>query len=121
LKFVVDENVSFSVVRELKAKGHNVISIIEKGYRGLKNSEVFFLAVKERAIIITRDHHFTNPFKYPSEKTKGIIYIRYGNLTSEKEACLVLNFIKKHDLKEIDGSIVILSKETLKIRYPRKR
>jgi len=49
--------------------------------------------VREQAVLVTRDYHFTNPIRFPAEKTAGIIYIRHGNLKSEEEIMLMENFL----------------------------
>jgi len=118
MKFIVDENVSFNVVKELRASGHSVTSIIE-GYASIKDQKIYEMLIKEKAILITRDYHFTNPFRYPSEKTKGIIYIRHGNLKSKEEVNIISRFLKTCDFTKIKGSLVILDRTTIRIRPPR--
>lgn len=84
--------------------GHWVILFLHYQiiYAGIKDTEVYNLAIKEKAILITRDHHFTNAIRFPIGKSEGIIYIRYGNLRSE-EAELVVRLVKSHDLSAIKG------------------
>lgn len=116
MKFIVDENVSFSVFEKLKNLDLDVISIVDKKYSGLKDKEIYELAIKEKAIIITRDYHFTNSFIFPPENTEGIIYIRIGNLTSEEEVNLIEKFINKFDISKICGKLVTLYKDGIKVR-----
>jgi len=51
----------------------------------MADTEVFKLVVAGGAVLITRDAHFTNAVRFPSEKTGGIIYIRRGNLTAPEK------------------------------------
>ena len=120
MKFIVDENVSFSVVRGLRELGYNVIAIAEE-YVSIKDQSIYEMAIKEKAILITRDYHFTNSFRYPPEKTEGIVYIRHGNLKSKEEADIVFKFLKTCNLTEIRGSLVTLYRKSLKIRPPRTK
>jgi predicted nuclease of predicted toxin-antitoxin system len=84
MKIVVDENVSYGLVERLRIKGHEVTSISELAEkRRLSDEDVYTLILGEQAIFVTRDHHFTDPIRFPAEKTKGIIYIRHGNLKSD--------------------------------------
>ena len=85
------KNVSFSVVRKLRALGYNVIAIAEE-YASIKDQSIYEMAIREKAILITRDYHFTNSLRYPPEKTEGIVYIRHGNLKSNEEVDKSLNF-----------------------------
>lgn len=116
MKFVVDENVSLYVASRLKDLGHSVIVLSDNKYAGIKDVEVYNMAIKEKAILITRDHHFTNAVRFPTERTEGIIYIRYGNLRSDEEAALVVKFIGSYDLSTIKGQLITLYKDVIKIR-----
>ena len=64
--------------------GYDVISISEMPGRGMSDEDVYALTLREQAVLITRDYHFTNPIRFPVEKNI-IIYIRHGNLRSEEE------------------------------------
>ncbi|MFQ6056503.1 MAG: DUF5615 family PIN-like protein [Methanosarcinales archaeon] len=78
MRIVVDENVSYGVVEILRTSGHYVISVSELQERGMSDENVYALILREHAILITRDYHFTNSVRFPAEKTEGIIYIRHG-------------------------------------------
>lgn len=116
MKLVVDENVSYSVVEELRSKGWEVIAVAEKKHSGLDDKKVFSLVRREDAVFITRDFHFTNPIRFPTEKTSGIIYLSRGNLSSHEEMNTVIKFLTTHDLKAIKGRLVTLSPSGIKIR-----
>jgi len=114
--FLIDENVSFGLVECFRAKGYQVVSIVEAHAQGLSDNEIFTSAQKYKAVIITRDHHFTNPISFPVEKTAGIIYIRQGNLCSEEEIKLVESFLIRHSPEQYYGKLVLLSKNEIYIR-----
>lgn len=115
MKFVVDENVSFGLVEALRKNREEVLAIVEDN-RGLSDTAVFNLAQKDKAILVTRDCHFTNPVRFASNKVEAIIYIQQGNLSSIEEIQLVMNFLKKHTLNEFKGKLVTLYKDSTKIR-----
>ncbi len=120
MKFIVDENISLAVVDLLKSVKQEVIYIADKDYAGITDIEVFEIAVKEKAWLITRDYHFTHPIRFPSDKLQGIIYIRPGNLSSEHEASLIQNFLKTTNLESVHGHLITLHKEQTRIRPPIK-
>ena len=115
MKFVVDENVSFGLVEALRKTGEEVLAIVEDN-RGISDIAVFSLAQKHKAILITRDYHFTNPIRFASSKIGAIIYIQQGNLSSAEETQLVMNFLKRHSSSEFKGKLVTLYKDSVKIR-----
>lgn len=116
MKIVVDEDVSYGLVERLRIGEHEVISISELAERRMSDGDVYTLILGEQAILVTRDYHFTNPIRFPAEKTKGIIYIRHGNLRSEEEIMMVENFLRSHDLKMFQGKLVTLYKDSIRIR-----
>jgi len=116
MKFVVDENVSYGLVERLRVGGYDAISISELAERGMSDEDIYALILKEQAILVTRDYHFTNPARFPAEKTKGIIYIRLGNLRSEEEIMMVENCLRSHDLKVFQGKLVTLYRDGMRIR-----
>ncbi len=115
MKFIVDENVSFGLVEALREAGEEVRAIVEDS-RSISDTAVFNLAQKDKAILITRDYHFTNPIRFASNKVKAIIYIQQGNLSSTEEIQLVMNFLKRYSLDQFKGKLVTLYKDSAKIR-----
>jgi len=116
MKIIVDESVSYAVAQELKAKGFSVIAIADFPSSGAPDEEIYNQVVKEQTTLITRDYHFTNSIRFPPQKTKGIIYIRRGNLKADEERVIVLNFLTTHKPEVFSGKLVTLYKERAKIR-----
>jgi predicted nuclease of predicted toxin-antitoxin system len=116
MRIVLDESVSYGLVEALLRDGHQIVAIADAATAGNTDEEVFALAGTSKSVLITRDYHFTNPLRYPSEKTGGIIYIRHGNLTSEEELQLVTRFLSNHPHSEFTGRLVTLYRDSVKIR-----
>lgn len=116
MRIVLDESVSYGLAVALLRDGHQVVAIAESATSGNTDEEVFTLACNSNSILITRDYHFTNPLRYPAEKTGGIIYIRHGNLTSEEELLLVTRFLSHHSHAEFNSRLVTLHKDSVRIR-----
>jgi len=90
--------------------------IADTATSGIGDEEVFRIASEQKALLITRDYHFTNPLRFPPQKTRGIIFIRHGNLASDEEIGLVKKFLALHVHEEFDGKLVTLYKDGVKIR-----
>jgi len=116
MKIVLDESVSYGLAEALLRSGHQIVAIAEAATSGKTDEEVFALACDGKSVLITRDYHFTNPLRFPSEKTGGIIYIRHGNLASEEEILLVTKFLSNHPSTEFIGRLVTLYSDSVKIR-----
>ena len=105
---VLDENVSLALTAALRQVGHKVIAVAETAERGMADTEVWELAKAERAVLITRDHGFTNPVRFRTQEVGAVIYLRRGNLSSEEEVALVIDFLAAHELDEYKGCLVTL-------------
>lgn len=116
MKIVLDESVSYGLAEVLLRNGHQIIAIAESATSGNTDEEVFLLACSNQSILVTRDYHFTNPLRFPPEKTGGIIYIRHGNLTSDEEILLVTKFLKNHPHAEFSGRLATIYRDGVKIR-----
>jgi predicted nuclease of predicted toxin-antitoxin system len=116
MRIILDESVSYGLAEVLLRDGHQIVAIAESATSGNTDEEVFTLACKSESVLITRDYHFTNPLRFPPEKTGGIIYIRHGNLTSEEEILLVTKFFSNHPYTEFSGRLATLYRDSVKIR-----
>ena len=67
-------------------------------------------------IVVDENVSILLPIRFPAEKTKGIIYIRHGNLKSEEEIMMVENCLCSHDLEIFQGKLVTLYRDSMRIR-----
>ena len=92
VSIVLDENVSLDLAKVLRKSGHEVLAIVETVSRGISDRDVWKEVKRRKAILVTRDYHFTNPSRFPPKEVFAIIHIRQGNLTSQQEIHLVEDF-----------------------------
>ncbi len=65
MNIIVDESVSYGLAAILRSTGHVVRSIAESATSGTVDEEIYNLVIQERAILITRDFHFSNALRFP--------------------------------------------------------
>jgi len=82
---ILDENVSLVLAEALRQAGYEVLAVAEVGERGMADEEIWEWVKTQQGVLITRDHDFTNPIRFPSQGVRAVIYIRRGNLRSEEE------------------------------------
>lgn len=116
MKVMLDENVSGDLAHALTKLGHIVLAVGPSIPSGSSDEEVFDFILKQQAVLVTRDYHFTNPVRFDSERTHGIIYVRNGNLTSDQEVKLVTDFLQKHPPAEYKGRLATLYLNSVTIR-----
>ena len=115
-RVVLDENVSLQAGACLQIFGYEVIAVAKLPERGMHDEAVFGLASEDRSLLITRDAHFTNPLRFPPDKTGGILYLTAGNLQGREEASLIEDFMRAHRPEEFSGRLVFLSRGSVRIR-----
>jgi len=113
---ILDENVSLALVHPLQEAGHEVIAIAETVERGTNDDRVWELTKARQAILITRDYVFTNPVRFQTEEVRAVLYLRRGNLRSEEEVGLVMNFLTAHKTDEYEGRLVTLWPGGIRVR-----
>lgn len=116
MKVLLDENVSRGLVHSLRDLGYDVLVVGIEIPSGTDDDSIYQILLKEKAVLITRDYHFTNPVRFDEKKTQGILYIHHGNLTSVQEMDLVASFLKKHSQKDFEGKLVTIYSHEIHIR-----
>ena len=81
----------------------------------MKDEQILEYAFQNDCLIITEDKDFgelTVRFKL---NTKGIVLLRFLNLSSEEKGKIVLNAFMKHE-KEMYNSLTVLSDKKIRIK-----
>jgi len=115
-RILLDENVSLSVAPRLHSLGFNVTAIADRQDRGLVDEEVFNAAIAQGAVLVTRDSHFTNPFRFDPARTAAIIHVTHGNLTATEESAILERFLLDTPSETYTGRLVSLAKNRVIIR-----
>jgi predicted nuclease of predicted toxin-antitoxin system len=74
--FVIDEDMSMSLARLLRERGHEAIHVREAGLNGQPDEIIFAFAQERRATLVTEDLGFGDLRKYPVRTHAGIILLR---------------------------------------------
>lgn len=69
---VADENVDFRIVKALRSKGFQIVSILQN-YRGLPDKQVLEVAKQHDAVLLTEDKDFGEWF-LPTGKERAALY-----------------------------------------------
>jgi predicted nuclease of predicted toxin-antitoxin system len=113
---LLDENVSLEVRPILESIGYDVQAIALLKRRAMSDPDVFALAIKENALLVTRDRDFTNSIRFPPSQLRGILFLMDGNLSGADEAQLIKRFLTAHSPDTFRGKLVSLSPHTTRIR-----
>lgn len=106
MRFLIDENLPYSLVGIFQGKGFEAESVLSLDeLRGHPDEDIFNYAVKNSLVIITRDLRFTNPNQFDLSKIVGISIIRFPNEISisklRDELSKLISSLKENDFKQI--------------------
>jgi predicted nuclease of predicted toxin-antitoxin system len=114
LKFLTDENIAKSLIKALRENGYDVKDIKEEGLFGISDQEVIQKAKDDDRIIITHDKDFGNLLNFPLQSHKGVILVRYRDLSPHyviPRLIPLLNNIKS----KVKDSLTIVTEDLVKI------
>ena len=114
MKLIVDENIAGVVIRELRRRGHDVLSVKES-MRGADDRSVLLRAEAERRLIITHDTDFGElAFKHRHQASCGIILFRLSGVPPSSDHHRMLEIIdSRSDWK---GRFSVVTDDRIRMR-----
>ena len=88
--FLLDENISFDTIPVIQKLGYKVEHIKKIDKTGIRNGEVYKIAVAKKLIIITRDSDFESIVKFDQYNFPGVIVFRLTDSTTKN----IIQYIK---------------------------
>ena len=115
MRFLADENCDFTVVRALRAAGHDVLCVSEITPRA-EDSEVIKLAVDEKRILLTEDKDFGQWVYSHGQKTLGVIFLRFPTSARRQISRDVVNLVKQQGEK-LAGCFITVQPGRIRISH----
>jgi predicted nuclease of predicted toxin-antitoxin system len=114
VRFLADENLDFSVVRTLRAAGHDVRALAEEVNRSV-DAEVIALASHEARILLTEDKDFGWLAFVAGAGGEGVVLIRFPATARSVLGASVLDLVVTHG-DALRGSFTVLQPGHARIR-----
>jgi predicted nuclease of predicted toxin-antitoxin system len=115
MRFLVDENLPFSLIESLQKSGHDVLDIAASRLRGASDEKIWRRAATERRILISKDLDFPlwGLQPYPS----GLILIRVPDTFSGKQITrLFTSALKTIRINDLKDQLTIISPGRIRVR-----
>jgi hypothetical protein len=112
----LDEDLSAMVGEPLLGAGHPVATVLEQGWGGLKDPELWPRVVSERRFFITADTGFGDIRLYPPGTHSGILVLRPDHESIVAYRALVAQVISKHALEALVGYITVATPRGVRVR-----
>ena len=108
MKFLTDENVASSVVKDLRKKGFDVKDIKEEKLCGASDKEILKMSLAENRIIITHDKDFNNVLVTNTIHI-GIILLRFKNQSPPNVSEMLIKLMDSNLANKIANSLTVVS------------
>ncbi len=120
--FLVDENLPGSLARHLQGLGHEAVHAFDVKLQGGSDEALVAYASSHGLAIITCDKGLANLRRFPLGSHRGIIVSRLPDeLLVDEKTSLIVKAIASLDPAELDGSLVVIGKGTLRVRHKNRR
>lgn len=114
MNFLADESVDYNIFKVLKKTGYNIEHVLDI-FPGEMDEKIVNYAYSKDSIILTEDKDFGELAIRFKLNTKGIILLRFVNLSSEEKGKIVLNAFAEHE-KEMHNSLTVISDKKIRIK-----
>ncbi len=115
MAFLLDENMPFALGEFLKDRGYNSYHLKKMGKGGIKNGEVYNVAEKKNAWILTRDSDFKSYHKFITHNVRGIIVFTLSNTRTENILKVMNHLLENHYEKFSSKHLIIIEDSKIKI------
>ena len=113
MRFLADESCDFSVVRALRAAGHDVVAVAEF-LSGSDDAVVMDVAFREHRVLLTEDKDFGQLVYAHSQQSCGVIFIRYP-ADARKGLPEAVAVLVSRIAADLIGSFVVMSPGRVRI------
>ena len=119
MKIKLDENLSLHLKPVLEQEGHEISTAADEGLLGHCDTEVASAAKSEGRVLFTLDVEFADLRKFPPGSHAGVVLFRPRRLSPSSVSAFVLRFVKKANLAEFSGCIVVVDPRRIRVRAPK--
>lgn len=116
MKFKVDENLPAEVADDLRAAGHDAMTVVDQGMAGTSDNAMLVRVAGEERVLLTMDKGIGNVLRYPPADFSGLVVFR----PEQTGRGATLAFIRRAlpSLLEIDlrGRLAVVSQAGIRIR-----
>lgn len=115
MKLLLDANISFRVVLQLRAEGFDVISIQELNPNET-DKKILARALRQKRVVVTYDKDFGDLVFRDNLKHQGVVILRTGNEKWSAQLETIKNFFQKIKTSEMSLYVWIVTDKEIRKR-----
>lgn len=112
----LDEPLSAMVGQPLGNRGYAVRTVLEQGWGGLKDPQLWPRVVDNKEFFITADKGFGDLRAYPPGAHAGILVLRPDRESIVDFRGLVEAVLARHQLEDLAGCVTVVTPRSIRVR-----
>jgi len=116
MRFLVDNQLSPQVARQLVEAGHGALHVREINFQRASDAEILVLAARENRVVISADTDFGALLVLRQETAPSVILLRRCPHVPAEQAALLLLNLPAIEPDLIHGCIAVFDAERIRIR-----
>lgn len=114
MRIIANENIAANVLAELRARGHDVVSVKES-MRGAKDPQVLSRGQAEQRVLITHDKDFGElAFRFGLPAECGVVLFRLSGDTPEADKQRIVDVLE--GFEDWSGHFSVVDNEKIRVR-----
>lgn len=117
MRLLIDQNLPVRVADALRAGGHDVVHVADRGLSRAADAAILVLAEVEGRTIVTEDSDFSALLARSGALTPSIVLVRTGEtMTREEQAGMLLANLPAVSSQLDAGAIVVFARGRVRVR-----
>lgn len=112
----IDEDLPRQIADLIAAQGHDAATVVEQGWRGISDDDLWPRVQSERRWLITADKGFADLRRHPPGSHAGVILLRAQEESRRAYMELAAIALERLKLDEISGAVVVVTYRGVRIR-----
>jgi len=115
VKLKLDENLAERHRIRLESANRDVTTVVQQGFRGVSDVDLFELCKNEQRAVVTLDMDFSNVLAFPPKGTAGVIVLRGRDGLLRTIDQLIESLIRALETNDPTGTLWIVEPSRLRI------
>lgn len=117
MRFLIDNALSPTVAKDMKAAGHDAVHVRELGMQAASDEEIFDCAAEDDRVVVSADTDFGTLLAARKETSPSVILFRHGSQHRPADQVeLLKNNLPQLEQPLTDGCIVVIEPDRLRVR-----
>ncbi len=112
----VDENLPREIAQLMQAHGHDAVTVLDQGWRGLPDDKLWERIQAERRWLVSAEKEFANLRMYPPGTHVGVILLRSAAEGLDDYLDLAEMALARVKFDDVPGAVVVVTRRGVRIR-----